>query len=115
MTSIGRLLEQLLGCHYFELVNNGTTFRKTQQQSKAMITKQIKYKKGLRQCAKLQDLGGRHYYHCCFLLFFRKRTAYKYFIETVRLSLDITEDRSVDYAFGNLHFRPCVIPYIPAW
>ena len=28
-----------------------------------LSTKKINYKKGLCQCAKLQDLGGRHYYY----------------------------------------------------
>ena len=42
---------------------------------------------------------------------FEEVQIYKQFIETVQGSLDITEDRSDDHAFGNLHFIPCV----PAW
>ena len=46
---------------------------------------------------------------------FEEEQTYNQFIETVRCCLDITEDRSVDYAFGNLHFSPCVTPCSPAW
>ena len=45
---------------------------------------------------------------------FEEVQAYKQMIETVRRSLDVTDDKSVDPAF-DLHFIPCVIPCVPAW
>ena len=82
--------------------------KKDIKQNQNMLTRNLIVSYSTLHSKVLQYYG--HFYYL-----FEEEQTYKQFIETVRRCLDITVDRSVDYAFGNLHFSPCVTPYFPAW